>query len=111
MKFTSILTSLILENSRFKVIYDQIVQQKGKKESGKIPFETLKAIIIADPTTRIPQNLGDIDELTVQDMENVKVGKYTNWLLRNFITPTFPNVDPQSGEYKRMLKNFQELFL
>ena len=111
MKFTSILTSLILENSRFKVIYDQIVQQKGKKESGKIPFETLKAIIIADPTTRIPQNLGDIDELTVQDMENVKVGKYTNWLLRNFITPTFPNVDPQSGDYKRMLKNFQELFL
>ena len=111
MKFTSILTSLILENSRFKVIYDQIVQQKGKKESGKIPFETLKAIIIADPTTRIPQNLGDIDELTVQDMENVKVGKYTNWLLKNFTTPTFPNVDPQSGDYKRMLKNFQELFL
>jgi hypothetical protein len=111
MKFTSILTSLILENSRFKVIYDQIVQQKGKKESGKIPFETLKAIIIADPTTRMPQNLGDIDELTVQDMENVKVGKYTNWLLKNFITPTFPNVDPQSGDYKRMLKNFQELFL
>jgi hypothetical protein len=111
MKFTSILTSLILENSRFKVIYDQIVQQKGKKESGKIPFETLKAIIFADPTTRTPQNLGDIDELTVQDMENVKVGKYTNWLLKNFITPTFPNVDPQSGDYKRMLKNFQELFL
>jgi hypothetical protein len=44
-------------------------------------------------------------------MENVKVGKYTNWLLKNFITPTFPNVDPQSGDYKRMLKNFQELFL
>lgn len=111
MKFTSILTSLILENSRFKVIYDQLVQQKGKKESGKIPFETLKAIIIADPTTRIPQNLGDIDELSAQDMENVKVGKYTNWLLKNFIKPTFPNVDPESGDYKRMLKNHQELFL
>ena len=111
MKFTSILTSLILENSRFKVIYDQLVQQKGKKESGKIPFETLKAIIIADPTTRIPQNLGDIDELSVQDMENVKVGKYTNWLLKNFIKPTFPNVDSESGDYKRMLKNHQELFL
>lgn len=111
MKFTSILTSLILENSRFKVIYDQLVQQKGKKESGKIPFETLKAIIIADPTTRIPQNLGDIDELSAQDMENVKVGKYTNWLLKNFIKPTFPNVDSESGDYKRMLKNHQELFL
>jgi hypothetical protein len=111
MKFTSILTSLILENSRFKVIYDQIVQQKGKKESGKIPFETLKAIIFADPTTRIPQGLGDIDTISVEDMENVKVGKYSNWLLKNFIKPTFPNVDAESGDYKRMLKNFQELFL
>jgi len=111
MKFTSILTSLILENSRFKVIYDQLVQQKGKKESGKIPFETLKAIIFADPTTRIPQGLGDIDTISVEDMEKVKVGKYTNWLLKNFIKPTFPNVEPESGDYKRMLKNFQELFL
>jgi hypothetical protein len=111
MKFTSILTSLILENSRFKVIYDQLVQQKGKKESGKIPFETLKAIIFADPTTRIPQGLGDIDTISVEDMEKVKVGKYTNWLLKNFIKPTFPNVDAESGDYKRMLKNFQELFL
>jgi hypothetical protein len=111
MKFTSILTSLILENSRFKVIYDQLVQQKGKKESGKIPFETLKAIIFADPTTRIPQGLGDIDTISVEDMENVKVGKYSNWLLKNFIKPTFPNVEPESGDYKRMLKNFQELFL
>ncbi len=44
-------------------------------------FDTLKAIILADPTTRIPQGQ-DIDELSVQDMENVKVGKYTQWMLK-----------------------------
>jgi len=92
MKFTSILTSLILENSRFKLLYDKLVDtnpEAKKKESGKIPFETLKAIIFADPDTKTPRGMeGDIDTITVEDMENVKVGKYTNWLLKNFLKPT-----------------------
>ena len=56
MKFTNILKSIILENSRFKVLYDSLVQQpspegKFKPDPKKIPFETLKALIFADPTT------------------------------------------------------------
>jgi hypothetical protein len=43
---------------------------EGRKAKGLMDFETLKAIILADPTTRVPQGQ-DIDELSVQDMEKV----------------------------------------
>jgi len=77
-------------------------------------FDTLKAIILADPTTRIPQGQ-DIDELSVQDMENVKVGKYTQWMLKNFVAPTFgderANVEKGTPEYKRVMNEYQRLFM
>ena len=38
----------------------------------------MKAIILADPTTRVPQGK-DIDEITVNDIDNIKVGEYSQW--------------------------------
>lgn len=116
MKFTSILTSLILENSRFKLLYDKLVDKNPeakKKEAGKIPFETLKAIIFADPDTKFPRNMGqDIDTLTAEDMELVKVGKYTNWLLKNFLKPANIEADPEDKRaYAAAVKSYQDLFL
>ena len=120
MRFTQLLTNLILEQSRFQVLYDKMVKpapgREGdtKKPNGLMDFETLKAIIIADPTTRIPQGQ-DIDELSVQDMENVKVGKYTQWMLKNFVAPTFgderANVEKGTPEYKRVMNEYQRLFM
>ena len=78
MKFKSILKKLILENSRFKVLYDNLVVpseealKKNPNAKGKLagttatklndqtndleqveltPFQVLKTIIFADPTT------------------------------------------------------------
>jgi len=114
MKFTSLLTNLILENSRFQVLYDKMVKpakgQEGdaRKPKGLMDFETLKAIIFADPTTRIPEGLGDIDTISVNDMEKVKVGKYSQWLLKNFVMPTFnderANIEkaPRNTKERRM---------
>jgi len=120
MRFTQLLTNLILEQSRFQVLYDKMVKPApgregdAKKPKGLMDFETLKAIIIADPTTRIPQGQ-DIDELSVQDMENVKVGKYTQWMLKNFVAPTFgderANVEKGTPEYKRVMNEYQRLFM
>jgi len=120
MKFTNILKSIILENSRFKILYDKMVapapgrEGDAKKPKGLMDFETLKAIILADPTTRVPQGK-DIDELTVEDMDNVKVGKYTQWLLKNFVVPTFnderADVEKGTAEYKKMMNDYQSLFM
>jgi len=120
MRFTQLLTNLILEQSRFQVLYDKMVKPApgregdAKKPKGLMDFDTLKAIILADPTTRIPQGQ-DIDELSVQDMENVKVGKYTQWMLKNFVAPTFgderANVEKGTPEYKRVMNEYQRLFM
>jgi hypothetical protein len=118
MKFTNILKNIILEDSRFTLLYDKLVDKgNGRKpEPGKIPFETLKAVIFADPTTRAPQALlQNIESLTPEQMEIVKVGKYTNWLLKNFLKPVFTDeradVEVGSPEYKQAVKQYRDLFL
>lgn len=113
MKFTNLLKSLIVESSRFKLLYDKLAQQneKDKKEGKKIPFEVLKAIIKADPDTKKPQTF-DFDSATPEDMEIVKVGKYTNWLLKNFLKPSNIEADPEDRQaYAREVKAYQNLFL
>jgi len=115
IRFTNILKDLIVENSRFQVLYDKFVKPpKGGK--GILPFETLFALIAADPTSKFPDGM-DVDNVKPADMDRVKIGKYAQWLLKNFITPKLPvnhplNVlDPQSGQYKAALKEYQSLFL
>jgi hypothetical protein len=118
MKFTNILKSLIIENSRFKVLYDTLVQKsspegKSKPDPKKIPFEVLKALIFADPTTVVPRGTEvNIDTASVEDMENVKVGKYTNWLIKNFMKPSNIQANPEDQRaYSQAVKAYQNLFL
>jgi len=114
MKFTNILKKIILEDSRFNLLYDKLVNKNEKKpEPGKIPFDTLKTIIFADPTTRAPQSLlQNIESLTPEQMEIVKVGKYTQWLLKNFLKPSFSNeIEVGTPEYKKSVKEYQDRFL
>ena len=114
MNFTNILKNIILEDSRFTLLYDKLVDKGGKKpQEGKIPFDTLKTIIFADPTTRAPQSLlQNIETLTPEQMEIVKVGKYSQWLLKNFLKPTFEGeVEVGSPQYKRMAKEYKDRFL
>jgi hypothetical protein len=116
IRFTNILKDLIIESSRFQVLYDKFVKPKERGQKGMMPFETLFAIIAADPTSKIPEGI-DIDTAKPEDMEKVKIGKYTQWLLKNFVSPKMePNhplmiLDPQSGQYKQAMKEYQDLFL
>ena len=116
IRFTNLLRDLIIESSRFQVLFDKFVKPKEKAKKGIMPFETLFALIAADPTTKVPDGM-DIDNVQPQDMERVKIGKYSQWLIKNFITPKLPAdhplmiSDPQSGQYKQALAQFQSLFM
>ena len=120
MRFTKLLTNLILENSRFQVLYDKMVKPApsregdARKPKGLMDFDTLKSIIFADPTTKAPQNF-DVEGASSEDMENVKVGKYTQWMLKNFVVPTFiderAGVEKGTAEYSRMMNEYQRLFM
>ena len=120
MKFTSLLSNLIVEESRFQILYDKLVKPTASREGdtrkpkGLMDFETLKALILADPTTRVPQG-EDIDTLTLDKMDGVKVGKYTQWMLKNFVKPTFTDerneVEKGTAEYSRMMNEYRRLFM
>jgi hypothetical protein len=124
MNFTSLLKDLILEASRFEVLANKYLKSpksddpKMGKAKPKMPFETFAALVLADPTSKIPDGI-DIDTVKPEDMqsERVKIGKYVQWLLKNFDTPRLPEnhplmvLDPKSGQYKAALKQFQDLFL
>lgn len=108
MKLAKLLSKVIVENSRFQVLYDKNVKpEKGKKPS--MDFETLKALIIADPDTKLPEGK-DIDEMTIQDMDNVKVGKFTQWIIKNFVNPK-TELEIGSPEYKSYMKRYRELYM
>jgi Leucine-rich repeat (LRR) protein len=124
MKITSLLSNLILEQSRFQVLFDKMVKpsakatEKSTKAKGLMDFDTLKNIIFADPTTKAPENF-DVQGASVEDMDKVKVGKYSQWLLKNFVSPK-PNelelnpdqeVDYNSREFKNAIAEFRRLFM
>ena len=124
MNFTSLLKNIILEASRYEVLANKYLKppknaQPGVgKPKGKMPFETLVAIVAADPTSKVPEGM-DVSSITPEDMqsERVKIGKYVQWLLKSFDTPRLePShplmvLDPQSGQYKAALKEYQDLFM
>jgi hypothetical protein len=120
MRFTDLLTKLIVEQSRFKVLYDKNVKPKdkdgrgGDKPKGHMDFETLKTLIFADPTTKKPDDF-DIETATVDDMEKVKVGKYTNWLIKQYVnielTPEEKEIDYRSPAFERVLLRARDLFM
>jgi Leucine-rich repeat (LRR) protein len=113
IRFTNILRDLIIESSRFQVIYDKYVKPRKGERVGSMPFETLFAIVAADPTSRIPEGM-DIDNAKPEDMEKVKIGKYTQWLLKNFTTPNVQLIgitDPNDPGVKMAIKRYQELFM
>ena len=83
LRFTNILSNVILEQSRYEVLVNKFSKAK-KKASGKtikpkIPLEILKVLMLADPTTR-PGEGTDVD-----DGEIKKVGAYSQWLIKQWM--------------------------
>lgn len=119
MRFNSVLRKLLTEEqSRFQVLYDKLVlpNKKDPKGRGIMDFDTLKSIIFADPTTKAPENF-DVEGASIQDMDKVKVGKFTQWMLKNFVKPSTQDLDDigtsdvNSPEYKNTIKEFKRRFV
>jgi len=57
----------------------------------------------------------DVNNIKPQDMDRVKIGKYTQWLLKNFVVPTLSDeekeLDPKSSGYKNAVQRARNLFL
>lgn len=115
MKFIPLLSSLILESSRFEVLYDKYVKSDAGQKKGLMDFNKLLTLILADPTTNVPQNM-NVDEIRPENMDNVKIGKYTQWIIKNFVSPSLEGghplmiLDPESGQYRSVKREYERLF-
>jgi len=111
MKFNSLLRSLIVEASRFEVLIDKFVKpQKGSDKKPLLRKEDLFRLIDADPTTR----KNDVDltdyQISKEDMNRVKVGQYTPWLIKNYLRP---KTERQYGDYgyEREVEQMKDRFI
>ena len=116
MKITSLLSNLITENARLQLFYDKFVKPNPKTKSepgrpvkGIMDFDTLKAIIFGDPDTKVPQGFNK-EGATFEEMSKVKVGKYVQWMLRNFVQPKL-EYEVGTPEYKRAAQEYRRLFI
>ena len=97
MKFTSLLKSVILEQSKFEVLFDALtkpsVDKEGKKMKPKRSKEEFFELMQADPTTK----LNDVDLLnsSPEELKKVKAGKFTAWIIKNYLTP---NTERKPGD-------------
>lgn len=112
MKFTPLLKSIILEQSRFEVLYDALTQptvdKQGKKQKPKLTKQEFIQLVQADPTTRL--NNVDITTATPEQLAKIKVGSYTKWLIKNYLNPKTERHPGENG-YDREAANAKETFM
>lgn len=112
MKFTPILKSIILEQSRFEVLSNALTKPAKDKEGNtvkpKLSKQEFMALIQADPTTKF--NNVDPETATSKELEKIKVGKYSQWLIKNYLTPRTERQPGDSG-YDREVKQVKDTFM
>ena len=112
MKFTPILRSIIIEQSRFEILSNALTKPAKDKEGNttkpKLSKQEFMALIQADPTTKF--NNVDPETATSKELEKIKVGKYSQWLIKNYLAPTTERQPGDSG-YDREVKMVKETFM
>lgn len=120
MRLAYTLRDIIKEQTRFDVLLDKYTQKKKDKKTGKeikpiMDLSRLAQIIFADPTTKKPEGFDETD-LSVENLGKVQPGAYSNWLLKNYVTPTLDELtdsmaEPGSASYKKAILDARELFM
>ena len=112
MKFTPLLKSIIVEQSRFEVLYDALtkpsIDKQGKKQKPKLTKQELNTLVMADPTTRL--NDVDLENMSSDDFKKIKAGKYVQWLIKQYLSPKTERQPGENG-YDREVAQVKETFM
>lgn len=112
MKFTSLLKTVILEQSRFELLFDALTKPSKDKEGNKLKPKLTKnefvELVNADPTTRT--NNVDMSTADSKELAKVKAGKFVQWLIKNYLTPTTER-QPGDNGYDREVAQVKETFM
>jgi hypothetical protein len=112
MKFTSLLKSIIVEESRFEILLNALTKpgedKEGKKTKPKLSKKEFLDLVLADPTTRL--NNVDVETASPEELGKIKAGSYVPWLIKNYLQP---KTESSFGDYsyERDVKRAKEVFL
>lgn len=112
MKFTSLLKSVILENSKIELLLNTLTKpyldKEGKTHKPKLSKEELEELIQADPTTSM--NNVSLLSASSDDLAKIKAGSYTQWIIKHYLTPV---TEKQPGErgYEQEVKTAKETYM
>lgn len=111
MKFTGILKNMIIE-AAIKSAFQDLVNKYMPKDNPKIKFDELKQVVMMDPTTRFRGDRNAALELNPKEFEDqVKIGKYAKWLMKQFVEGTVYNAAREAGDNpteERMRREYLE---
>ena len=112
MKFTSLLRTLISEQSRFEVLFNALTKpgetKDGVKSKPRLSKQEFIELVKADPTTKL--NNVDIDTATSDELSKVKAGKYVQWLIKSYLTPSTERQPGENG-YEKEVKQAKDTFM
>jgi hypothetical protein len=117
MRLSTTLKNVILEQTRFDVLVDKFTKpqktEDGKTKKPLMDFSTLIQIILGDPTTKKPQGFDEEDN-SLENLSKLHPGAYTNWLLKNYMKPSFEwegEINPKDTSYQNAIKEARRLFM
>ena len=112
MKFTSLLKTIIVEQSRFEVLFNALTKpsedKTGKKQKPKLSKKEFIDLVKADPTTKL--NNIDIDSASSDELAKVKAGKYVQWLIKSYLSPSTER-QPGDNGYEKEVKQVKDTFM
>ena len=112
MKFTSLLKSIIVEQSRFEVLMNALTKsgkdKEGNKLKPKLSQKEFIDLVLADPTTRL--NNVDIETATPEELGKIKAGSYVPWLIKHYLLPK-TETNPGDYSYERDVKRAKGVFM
>lgn len=118
MKLENCLKQVILENSRFNVLLDKYTKPKqstdGKVIKPIMDLSTYIQIIMVDPTTKKPEGFDETD-YSVENLDKIHPGEYSNWLLKNYQKPQLTNdgeeLIPGTPGYNKAVNRARDVFM
>lgn len=112
MKFTSLLKSIIVEQSRFEVLMNALTKpgkdKEGNKTKPKLSAKEFIALVMADPTTRL--NNVDVETATPEELGKIKAGSYVPWLVKHYLLPK-TETNPGDFNYEKDVKRAKDVFM
>jgi Leucine-rich repeat (LRR) protein len=112
MKFTPLLKTIIVEQSKFEFLTNKYlspkVNKEGKKLKPKLTKQELNAFVQADPTSKL--NNVNLDNVSKDDLSKVKAGKYVDWIATQYLNLKTER-QPGDNGYERELTQVRETFI